>query len=184
MMKELYKLMEEADVVITYNGDRFDLPIVNQEFMELGFAPPAPYKSVDLVKTMKRRFRGTSNKLDYWLKKLSLGAKVEHRGFQLWVDCMNGDADAFLEMEEYNIGDVEELEKLYDYVLPWIPNHPNRSLFDGRLVCPACGSNNYQFRGQHHTTAGVYRRCQCKDCGRWFRGTTNEARGQERFQPI
>lgn len=183
MIKELYKLMNEADVVITFNGDRFDLKIVNQEFMELRLGPPAPYKSVDLLKTMKTRFRGTSNKLDYWLKKLDLGAKVEHRGLQLWIDCMNGDKEAFEEMEEYNVGDVVELEKLYKFVLPWIPNHPNRSLFDGELKCN-CGSKKYQKRGTHKTSAGVYQRCQCTECGAWFRGNKNLAAGQERFVAI
>lgn len=184
MMRKLYDLMEEADAVITFNGERFDLKIVNQEFMELGWPPPAPYKSIDLLKTMKSRFRGTSNKLAYWLKKLDLGAKVEHRGFQLWIDCMHGDKKAFAEMEVYNIGDVEELEKLYDYVLPWIPNHPNRSVLAGDVVCDKCGSSDYQYRGYHTTQAGVYRRCQCNKCGNWFRTTTNENRGNPRAVSI
>ena len=181
MIKELHKLLAEADAVITFNGDRFDLKIVNQEFMELGMAPPAPYKSIDLLKTMKTRFRGTSNKLDYWLRKLSLGAKIEHRGLQLWIDCMNGDKEAFEEMEEYNIGDVVELEKLYKYVLPWIPNHPNRSVHDGRACCTTCGSTNYQHRGTYRTAAGTYQRYSCNSCGSWFRGTKNLSAGTERF---
>lgn len=186
MITELYKLLEEADAVVTYNGDNFDLKIVNQEFMEIGLAPPAPYKSVDLLKTMRRRFRGTSNKLNYWLKKLDLGEKVEHRGLQLWIDCMNGDKEAFEEMVTYNIGDVEELEKLYDRVLPWIPNHPNRSVYAGAPVCPQCGGEHRHQRGTAKTTAGVYARYQCqnKACGKWYRGTKNLAAGNERFVGI
>lgn len=173
MLLEVYKLLEEADVVVTYNGDRFDLPILNQEFMMLRLTPPAPYTSLDLLRTMKRRFRGTSNKLSYWLQRLELGEKVQHRGHQLWLDCMNGDKEAFGEMEEYNIGDVVELEKLYDRVLPWIPLHPNRAAFHEGIVCPHCESGNVHARGftQPTRTGLRYHRYQCRNipaCGAWF----------------
>src|SRR5690606_26770424 len=118
---------------------KFDLKILNQEFMMLGMAPPAPYRSIDLLTAMKYRFRGTSNKLDYWLSRLDLPRKVEHRGHQLWLDCMNGDKEAFEEMEEYNCGDVTSLEELYDYILPWIHNHPNMSILHSDFVCSHCG---------------------------------------------
>jgi hypothetical protein len=169
MLKEVYRLVEEADAVVTYNGDRFDLKILNQEFMMQNWAPPAPFKSVDLLRTMKNRFRGTSNKLDYWLRRLDIGAKVKHRGFQLWLDCMNKVEGAFEEMEEYNIGDVVELEKLYDRVRPWIVGHPNMSVYNQDLVCTHCGSKHIQKRGFAHTAAGVYQRFQCNSCGGWSR---------------
>src|SRR5689334_1617862 len=40
MMRRLHKLLEEADAVITYNGIDFDLPTVNEEFVQLGMKPP------------------------------------------------------------------------------------------------------------------------------------------------
>lgn len=175
MLKEIYNLLEEADAVVTYNGDRFDLKILDQEFMLLGWTPPAPYKSVDLLKTMKRRFRGTSNKLDYWLKRLDLGKKIETRGHQLWLDCMNGDKEAFEEMSTYNIHDVEETEKLFQRVRPWIVNLPNMALYseDG-FVCPTCGSEHLQSRGTRTTKTLTYRRFRCNTCGDWCRSTTAE----------
>lgn len=173
MIHEVYKLLEEADAVVTYNGNRFDLPILSQEFLMAGLTPPAPYHSIDLLQTMKRRFRGTSNKLSYWLSRLELGEKVQHRGPQLWLDCMNGDKEAFAEMEEYNIGDVVELEKLYDRVLPWIPNHPNRAYGHEGIVCPYCESEKVQARGftKSNNNGLRYHRFQCRNipaCGGWF----------------
>lgn len=186
MLKQLYKLLEEADAVVTYNGDRFDLKIVNQEFLLMGWAPPTPYRSIDLLKTMRNRFRGTSNKLDYWLKRLKLGQKVQHRGHQMWLDCMNGDKAAFEEMAEYNVGDVVELEKLYDRILPWITNHPNRNLYTENIVCPTCGGGKFQKRGFHYTNAGKYQRYQCTSdgCGDWFQGSTNLYKQKEKFKKV
>lgn len=167
MLKEIYKLLNEAEVVVTYNGDRFDLKILNQEFMLQGWDPPKPYKSIDLLKTMKKNFRGVFNKLDYWLKKLDLQEKVENRGMSLWIDCMNKDPDAFAEMEEYNIGDVVSLEQLYDRVKPWITNLPNQSAITQSCVCPTCGTSKLQSRG--FTLTG-HRRFRCEN-GHWSQST-------------
>lgn len=182
MIKDIHKLLNEADVVITYNGNSFDLKILNKEFLLLGLAPPAPYKSLDLLTTMRGRFRGTSNKLDYWVRRLDIGQKIQHRGHQLWLDCMNGDKAAFAEMLEYNIQDVVILERLYDKVRPWIKNHPNHALYAGELVCPNCGGAHYQKRGWSYTSSLKYRQYQCREvgCGKWFRSVKAEPR-VERF---
>ena len=61
MLKEIHAMLDEADVVVTFNGDKFDLKILNQEFLMAGLGPASPYKSVDLYKVVKRKFRFTSN---------------------------------------------------------------------------------------------------------------------------
>lgn len=184
MILGVHELLEEADAVVTYNGDNFDLKILNQEFLLLGLAPPRPYDSIDLLKTMRKRFRGTSNKLNYWLKKLKIGQKVEHRGHQLWLDCMNGDKKAFKEMEEYNIGDVVELEHLYNRILPWITNNVNRSAYEEDLVCPHCQSKHYHWEGYRVTKTRKYRRAQCNKCGGWFSSNKSEPVSTERAVSI
>lgn len=170
MLKEIYNLLEEADAVVTYNGDAFDLKILNQEFLLQGWTPPAPYKSIDLIKTMKKRFRGTSNKLDYWLSRLGLGNKIKHRGHQLWLDCMNGDKNAFEEMSEYNRVDVERTESLFQRIRPWITNLPNLAVdAEDGFACPACGSVHLHKRGHRVTKTHTYDRYRCVDCGHWSR---------------
>ena len=169
MLEELHRVMEDADIIITYNGNRFDLPTLNKEFLLNGFKPPAPYKSVDLYPVVKRKFRFASNKLDHVAQQLKLGQKVTHAGFQMWIDVMNGDPAAQHEMKTYNIHDVVLLERVYEKILPWIPNHPNQSHHSGSHVCPNCGSSKLQHRGYATTAAGKYQRYQCQDCGKWSR---------------
>jgi hypothetical protein len=179
MLKGIHKLLEEADVVIHYNGRRFDIPVINKEFLLHKFNPPAPYKQIDLLQVVKSNFKFPSNKLDYVSQRLGLGKKVEHEGMSLWTKCMNGDKDAWKRMEEYNIQDVVLLESLYDNLLPWIKNAPNRNLYQDITGCPTCGSTHLQKRGTAVSTTGSYQRYQCRDCGSWSQGTKSVKKSVE-----
>jgi hypothetical protein len=174
MVREIHRLMSEADAICTYNGNRFDLPTLNKEILMAGLAPPPPSKSIDLLRVVKAKFRFPINKLDYVAKQLEIGAKVEHEGHELWIKCMAGDNDAWRRMCAYNVGDVRLLEKLYQKLKPWIKGHPNAGLYgDKSEVCPKCGSDTYQRRGFEHTSACTYQRFQCMKCRGWFRGVRN-----------
>ena len=70
MLEELHGLLEEADVVVHYNGTKFDIPTINKEFLINGMEPPEPYHQVDLFRVVKNRFRFPSNKLDYIAQEL------------------------------------------------------------------------------------------------------------------
>lgn len=176
MLAGIHELLEEADAVIHYNGSRFDIPTLNKEFLLNGFTPPAPYKQIDLLRVVRKQFRFTSNKLDHVAKQLKCTPKVKHSGFQLWVQCMAGNKAAWKEMEEYNIQDVLTLEEVYEKLIPWISNHPSRSLVDDTPdACPSCGGKHFQKRGHTVTAAGKYERFQCQGCGKWLRGTKNVA---------
>lgn len=166
----VHQLLTEADVVVHYNGKKFDIPTLNREFVLIGLLPPASYKQVDLLQVVRKHFKFPHNKLDYVAKALGCGGKKKHAGFEMWVDCMNGDEDAWAKMQEYNVEDVIILERLYNKLLPWISNHPNYGLYnDVADVCPNCGGHHLERRGFSHTAAGKYQRYQCKDCGSWSR---------------
>lgn len=168
MLKRIHKLLDAADCVITYNGNRFDIPVLNKEFFLKGMAPPAPYKSIDLYKTVKSKFKFVSNKLDYVCQQLKLGKKVE-TDFSLWIRCMEKDPEAWALMEEYNTNDVLLLEALYQKILPWTKGQ-NHSVHTGTLVCPACGGSHiHRNRSKAVLVTGKYWRHQCQGCGHWFR---------------
>jgi hypothetical protein len=177
MLEGIHKLLDEADVVVHYNGSKFDIPTLNKEFLQHGITPPSPYKQVDLLKTARRQFRFTSNKLDYVAQFLGLEGKKEHEGFQLWVKCMDGDEKAWRSMERYNKQDVRLLEQVYKKFLPWIKNHPNAGLFTEdkeRPTCPVCGGHKLHSRGYSYTSTAVYQRFQCISCGAWSRNRLME----------
>ncbi len=170
MLKSMHELLDEADVVVHYNGQSFDIPTLNKEFIIHKMKPPAPYKQVDLYRVGKANFRFQSHKLDYITQALDLGAKIRHEGQDLWTKCMKGDRGAWGRMKKYNIGDVVLLEKLYDRVKPWIKGHPNHSTYKMIAACPPCGSTSLQRRGTAINAKGAYPRFQCRDCGAWSKG--------------
>jgi DNA polymerase elongation subunit (family B) len=176
MIRRIHKLVSEADVVIHYNGTKFDMPTLNKEFILQELPPPAPYKQIDLLRTARSQFRFPSNKLDYIAKALGLGTKVKHVGHDLWTQCMARDPEAWAKMEAYNRHDVVLLEKLYYRLRPWIRSHPSFGAYDDTDApcCPSCGSFKLQRRGKARTIANVYVRLQCTDCGTWSREAFSE----------
>lgn len=159
----LWKLLDEADIIVGQNIDRFDLPKINARFVLAGIKPPSPYKTVDTLKVSRNRFGFPSNKLNDVCSAMDIGEKVVHTGFDLWERCMAGDMEAWKLMKEYNKRDVDLTKELYLRQLPWIKNHPN--MLGG---CPNCGSDAIQARGWQINARGKYRRFQCQDCGNWF----------------
>lgn len=172
MLEAAHKLLSEADVVVHFNGQRFDIPHLNREFLEAGMEPPAPFAQVDLLKVVKRQFRFPTNKLDYVAQKLGVGGKAPHTGHQLWVDCLSGDEKAWALMRKYNTQDVVITERVYNKLMPWIPSHPNHRLYSesDELVCPNCGGPELKMQGKAYTSMSVYQRYRCADCGKWSRG--------------
>jgi len=129
MLDKIHKLLDEADAVVHYNGTQFDIPILNREFVRNHMPPPGKYIEIDLIKPVRKQFRWDSNKLDWVCQQLKLGAKTQHKGMELWFDCMAGDEKAWKIMLAYNKQDVLLLKKLYRRLLPWIHNHPTTGLW-------------------------------------------------------
>ncbi len=176
MVHRAHELLDEADIVMHYNGDKFDLPRLNKEILLQGRTPPSPYKSIDLLKVMRNNFGFPSNKLAYISEQLGLVGKVQHEGHELWIKCLAGDPKAWAKMRKYNIQDVRLLEEIYEKVRPWISNHPHYGLYTGNDdVCPNCGGENRQRRGFAATSVGRFQQFRCNDCGTWYRANRRES---------
>jgi hypothetical protein len=171
MVKSAHTLLSLADIVVTYNGDRYDLKRLNNEFLKAKLGPPVPYRSIDLFKTNRAKFDLPYKKLDYIAQVTGTGEKVATGGFQLWLDVMAGDPDAQRQMEEYNVGDVELTERVYVTLLPWLTTVPHMGMFatDGG-DCPYC-AGAVEATGQvFHTYVQQYELYQCVNCEGWSRG--------------
>lgn len=177
ILKGIWKLLDEADIVITQNGISFDIKKLNARFVLNGLPPPSSFKNVDTLRIARKKFGFTSNKLEYMTDKLCTKyKKLSHKrypGFELWKACLAGDKKAWLEMEKYNKFDVLSLEELYHKLQPW-DNSINPNLYTDNLtlVC-SCGSGRIGKNGFSYTSVGKFQRFTCRDCGAEVKGRTN-----------
>lgn len=182
MLKSAHDLLDQADWVVGYNSESFDVPHLNSEFVDVGLPHYSPIKHIDLLKSVKKTFRFPSNKLDYVAQRLGVGQKIEHEGHELWVKCLAGNTKAWDRFRKYNIHDVRITEKLYDSLLPWLQSLPNMGLFveSNDPVCPKCGSKHVQKRGFAYTAVSKFQQFSCQDCGAWSRGRASVIDKDER----
>jgi uncharacterized protein len=170
MVKQIHALLDEADVVVHFNGGTFDMPHLRREFALLNLPPYSPVQEIDLLKIVKNRFRFPSNKLDYVTKQFDLDHKLGHTGFSLWRDCLAGDDKAWSLMRKYNKQDVVITEQLYDKLRPYMVRHPHMGLFSGEDCCSRCGSTDLAPQGFAYTALATYQRYKCRNCKSWSRG--------------
>lgn len=173
MAKAALELLSRADAVVTYNGDKYDLPKLTGEILLANLSPPPVVTSIDCLKAVKK-FGFNMNRLAYIGPLLGAGAKVKHEGFNLWKDVLAGDKKARKKMQRYCIQDVKVLKSLYKRILPFIRNHPHLGLT--KHECGACGSKETQRRGFRRTKAFIIQRLQCQSCGSWSDGTRTKAK--------
>lgn len=179
LIQVLYKLMDEADIVIAHNAKKFDIPTIKGRGVIHGMKPPSPFKIVDTLLVAKKEFRFFRNNLEYIADVFKCAPKMKHAkfpGFELWLQCLKQNDEAWAEMKMYNIQDVLTLEEVYLRMRPYITNHPNVGVYDEQenTVCPKCGSDHIHFRGYYHTNVGKYHRFRCVDCGGWGRTRSTE----------
>lgn len=170
ILKGLWELLNEADVVLGQNSKSFDTKKVNARFIINGLGPPSPYQQIDTKVLAKKYFAFTSNKLEYMADKLCTKKKSQHKefqGFELWRECLKGNKRAWDELRKYNIADILATEELYKKMAPWGPG-VNLNIYHSESVfrC-SCGSTNLLSRGFGFNLSGKYRKYQCKDCGGW-----------------
>jgi DNA polymerase elongation subunit (family B) len=177
LLEGIWKLLDEADVVITQNGKNFDQRKLNARFVINGFQPPSSYKHIDTKILAQKHFGFTSHKLEYMADKLCVKyKKSDHSkfsGFELWKECLAGNKEAWKVMEEYNKYDVLSLEELYNVLIPW-DNSVNFNLYTDSIINACkCGSVKFKKHGFAYTQVGKFQRYKCLKCGSEMRDRVN-----------
>lgn len=185
MLCKIAGLMDEADIICTYNGDNFDLPRLKWAFQLHDIEQPSPFISADLFKVVKYEFGQApmSRSLAYIVDQLHVGAKLEVGGyFPIWLDMNSPDEKvrerAWRKFTRYSKRDTKVTDDLRIELQPYLRNLPSAALWDeegtsGPLVC-SCGSEDVQKRGYYYTKTRRYPRYYCKDCHKWGRGTHSD----------
>lgn len=178
LLDVMWNLLDQADIVITQNGIKFDSKKINARFILNGYKPPSSYKHIDTLQIAKKTFGFTSNKLQWMTDKLNVDfKKLDHGkffGFNLWKEMLNDNIEAWEECEEYNKYDVWSLEELYLKMAAWDKSHPNFNLYhhESEHIC-RCGSKDVVRYGYAYTGKSKFQRWRCNDCGAETRDSIN-----------
>lgn len=185
ILSGIWNLLNDADIVVTQNGKKFDVKKLNARFVINGFQPPSAFKHIDTLVIAKRIFGFTSNKLEYMTDKLCTKyKKLKHgnfAGFELWKECLADNPEAWAEMEKYNKYDVLSLEELYEKLSAWDDRHPNFNLYtDAEGHTCRCGCTEFTRNGYAYTQVSKFQKYRCKNCGAETRGRINVFAKEER----
>lgn len=179
MAHSAFSLLDEADALVTWNGDGFDIPWLNRTFKEHGLGLPSSYVSIDMLKPARKNLKYLSHKLAYITEQFELTGKLQHTGFKMWRDVLgdygeDAQRKAWSLMRRYNKQDVVTTEEAYLELLPYLNKHPNLNFFTEVEGCPKCGSQNLEKRGFKYTSVSVFRQLHCRSCGSWSRSGKRE----------
>ncbi len=105
---ELWPIIEQADVLITFNGEHFDIPLLNKYYS----GDLTKLKSVDLLKEMQKS-AGRRMKLDQ-IAEGTLGVKKSGHGLDAIRWWREGKVD---EVIKYCLDDVRITKDLYEYAI-------------------------------------------------------------------
>lgn len=165
MVETAWRLLDEADMLVTYNGVRFDVPHLQREMVARGYGPPSPWIDVDLLTEVRRNFRFMSAKLGNVVDELGLDAKMDSGGFGTWRGVLDKDPAAQRRMGRYCRTDVEITDDLFTYLRPWL-RLPHAGLFTADMrACHACGGKHLTPDGISRTKVSAWLRLLCGDCG-------------------
>lgn len=107
-LPQLWKILEHTDVLVGYNSDHFDIPVLNKYYP----GDLTRIRSLDLLKeisaTLGRRIRLDS------VAEGTLGTKKSGSGLQAIQWWKEGNIK---KLREYCLKDVEITKKVYDYAL-------------------------------------------------------------------
>lgn len=107
-LSKLWPIMESADMLITWNGDHFDIPLLNKYYP----GDLTKIKSLDLMKEVQKVL-GRRLKLD-GVGEATLGKNKTGHGIDAVTWWNNGEIDKLI---SYCIEDVRLTRELYDFAV-------------------------------------------------------------------
>lgn len=167
---QAYEILSQADEIVTHNGKRFDVKVMNTRLARYGMPPLPNTKHVDTKVVAKNGLSLYSNSLADVAKFFGVSDKMHWESkWDTWVRFAFGQdtrADRKI-MDKYCKQDVDTMAEVYDKLKPYMRGSAaNRGVFKpGEVTCPTCGSEKVFANGRRTTTTQVQQRFMCGDCG-------------------
>jgi hypothetical protein len=176
----IHGLLAQAHIVITQNGDKFDIRKLQWLFAKYGLPANNKYHSIDTLKKSRQVFAPMSHGLDYVGQEMGFGGKSPMTE-QDWFDAEGGDKKALTKMSSYCSDDVYHLEDWYLILRPWMKTHPNlakyvemyQELSPDETKCPRClnviHKSKFTSKWRSAASGKLYSSGSCGHCGTQLR---------------
>ena len=169
-LRKIHELMTGADIIVGHNLDQADVPwLAGDLYIEANLPPLPPFKTVDTLKVLRKQFKSGApfKGLDAFCQIVGIPNKTDRYDREAMERAV---ADKSIEDRDrllaYCVGDVLATQGLYDYLRPFITNHP--ALFiDGKdklTVCNRCGNETEPIPRRYVANIMSYSMRRCTSC--------------------
>ena len=172
MISEFVKVMNQADELIGHNLDRFDIPWIRTRAFYHRVPMRHDYVSTDTLKLARRYLRMNSNRLDYISKYAGSEGKI-HTDFGMWKSItLTNDQEALGKMIKYCKGDITELRKVHEQLIPYLPAKVHYGVKEGKdkISCPECGGKTKINLTRVSASGNKRVQRKCNECGKHSTG--------------
>lgn len=180
---DMIKAIEQADILVSYNGISFDKRVLNTRALYHGLPPIRWGKHYDVMREIKKNFKFPSNSMDNVSKYLGIEGKNTSNHRMLWERCFewwhhDSCEEALNQMLVYGKQDIVVLRNLHKRIMGWDKSGVNVGMItkdingvntkdNHVLLCSHCGSSDVDkllSKGYTTTTSYDVYRCGNSSC--------------------
>lgn len=173
-LTKVHALLAKADIIVGHNVDGADVPWLKGDLhIEAGLPPLPPFKTVDTLKILRREFKSGApfKGLDAFCQIVGIPAKTDRYDRSAMERAVEGSKEDRERLTAYCVGDVLAGQAIYDFLRPYINNHP--ALFvdgkDSLMVCHRCGHDTEPTPRRFVANIMSYSMQKCVACGGYSR---------------
>lgn len=173
-LRNVHHLMSQADIIVGHNVDNADVPwLAGDLYIEANLPPLPPIKTVDTLKVLRKQFKSGApfKGLDAFCQIIGIPSKTDRYDREAMERAVNKSVEDQQRLTAYCSGDVIATQGLYDFLRPYIPNHP--ALFvdgkDALTTCHRCGHDTEPIPRRFVANVLTYSMRRCTVCNGYSR---------------
>lgn len=166
LIEDFYNVLCQADILVTFNGIRFDLKYIRTKLLEHNLNYLPRFRHVDLYQVVRHNMNTARKNLDTVSRFLKLPTEKTPVEGRVWKRAMTGHVPSLKQVIHHCKKDILVTEALYYRLRPLIQTHPPVKYVYGS--CAVCGCEEFVVRGlTWNKSKGYKQKKKCSFCGTW-----------------